>query len=88
VIAYERYTDRAADTVLVLINPGLHEQNTTVLVANSSLMGDNNLVDQLSGTPVPLHAAIVQTRMPAQTAWVLKPRTATPGSYSNYKRVP
>ncbi len=32
-------------------------------------------------------ASMVQLRMPAQTAWVLKPQITTPGGYSQYKRV-
>jgi cyclomaltodextrinase / maltogenic alpha-amylase / neopullulanase len=87
VIAYERHTDRAGDTVLVLVNPGQHEADTTVLVANSKLMDGDNLVDQLSGQVVQLQGAMVQAKMPPQTAWVLRPQLVTPGGYSNYKRV-
>ena len=87
VIAYERHTDRAGDTVLVIINPLQQEVDTTVLVANSKLMDGDNLVDQISGRVVQLQASMVQARMPAQTAWVLKPQLTTPGGYSQYKRV-
>ena len=87
VIAFERHTDRAGDTVLVLINTALNEVDTTVLVANSKLMDGENLVDQLSGRVLQLQASMLRTRMPAQTAWVLKPRLATPQGYSSYKRV-
>ncbi len=87
VIAFERHTDRAGDTVLVLVNTALTEVDTTVLVANSKLMDGDNLVDQLSGRVLNLQSSMLRTRMPAQTAWVLKPRLATPQGYSNYKRV-
>ena len=87
VIAFERYTDRAGDTVLVLVNPTLQEADTTVLVASSKLMDGENLVDLLSGQVVQLQASMVQARLPAQTAWVLKPQLVTPGGYSSYKRV-
>ena len=87
VIAYERHTDRAGDTVLVMANPAQSEVDTTVLVANSKLMDGENLIDQLSGKVVQLQASMVQVRMPAQTAWVLRPQLTSPGGYSQYKRV-
>jgi cyclomaltodextrinase len=87
VIAFERYTDRAGDTILVLVNTAIAEVEATVLVANSKLMDGDNLIDQLSGEVHTLQGAILRTRMPAQTAWVLKPRLTTPQGYSNYKRV-
>ena len=87
VIAYERHTDRAGDTVLVLVNPGTEAVETTVLVPNSKLMDGDNLVDQLSGLVVNLQAAMIQARIPAQTAWLLKPKLVTDGGYSNFKRV-
>ena len=87
VIAFERHTDRAGDTVLVLINPAKTEVNTTVLVANSKLMDGDNLIDQLSGKTVQFQGSMVQAKMPPQTAWLLKPRLVTADGYSNFKRV-
>jgi glycosidase len=87
VIAYERHTDRVGDTVLVLVNPGTEAVDTTVLVTNSKLMDGDNLVDQLGGQVVNLQASMIMTRLPAQTAWLLKPQLVTPGGYSNFKRV-
>jgi cyclomaltodextrinase / maltogenic alpha-amylase / neopullulanase len=87
VIAFERTTDKAGDTVLVLVNPATTEQQTTVLVANSKLMDGDNLVDQLSGKVFKLQGSMVETTLPAQTALVLKPKLTTPDGYSNYKRV-
>jgi glycosidase len=90
VFAYERHTDRAGDSVLVVVNPQKSEAKTTVLVSNSKLMDGENLIDQLGGPdakPVQLQASMIQATIPPQTAWVLKPRLTTPGGYSNYKRV-
>jgi cyclomaltodextrinase / maltogenic alpha-amylase / neopullulanase len=87
VIAFERFTDKAGDTVLVLVNPATTEVQTTVLVANSKLMDGDNLIDQLSGKTYKLQGSMVETKLPAQTAVILKPRLATPDGYSNYKRV-
>jgi cyclomaltodextrinase / maltogenic alpha-amylase / neopullulanase len=87
VIAFERHTDKAGDTVLVLINPAITEARTTVLVANSKLMDGDNLIDQLGGSTYKLQGSMVETTLPAQTALILKPKLTTPDGYSNYKRV-
>ena len=44
-LAFERYTDRAADTVLVIANPSDVEISDTLMVANSKLMDSTRLVD-------------------------------------------
>jgi len=87
VIAFERHTDRAGDTVLVLINPATTGVETKVLVANSKLMDGDNLVDQLDGSVFKLQGSMVETKLPPQTALILKPKLTTPDGYSNYKRV-
>ena len=87
IVAFERHTDRAGDTVLVLVNPGTEPVNATVLVPNSKLMDGDNLVDQLSGQVVNLQASMIEAQIPAQTAWLLKPQLITAGGYSNFKRV-
>jgi cyclomaltodextrinase / maltogenic alpha-amylase / neopullulanase len=87
VMAFERFTDKAGDTVLVLINPSMAEVNTTVLVANSKLMDGDNLVDQIGGGVYKLQGSMVETKLPPQSALVLKPKLTTDDGYSNYKRV-
>jgi pullulanase/glycogen debranching enzyme len=87
VIAFERFTDKAGDTVLVLLNPATTEVSTTVLVANSKLMDGDNLIDQLSGGTFKLQGSMVETKLPPQTAVILRPKLTTPDGYSNYKRV-
>ena len=59
-----------------------------MLVADSTLMDGDNMVDQLSGQVFRFHGSMIETHLPAQTALVLTPRPATAGGYSNYKRVP
>lgn len=88
IVAFERHTDRAGDTVVVLINPGLADVTTMVLVANSRLMDGDNLVDALSGRVLRCHGSMIETTLTPQSAAVLTPRLETPGGYSNYKRVP
>ncbi len=87
VIAYARYTNRVAETVVVLANPSNRDVETSVLVTDSKLMDGDNLIDQIGGRVLNLQASMIKTTIPAQTALVLKPRVATPEGYSNFKRV-
>jgi cyclomaltodextrinase / maltogenic alpha-amylase / neopullulanase len=87
VIAFERMTDKAGDTVLVLMNPDTVEVTTKVLVANSKLMDGDNLIDQLGGGTYKLQGSLVETKLAPQSVLVLKPQLTTAEGYSNYKRV-
>jgi cyclomaltodextrinase len=89
-LAFERYTDRAADTVLVIANPSDTEITETLMVANSKLMDSTCMVDLLdpaNENEVRMWAALLQVTMPPRSVRVLKPDTAPPGGYTNYKRV-
>jgi glycosidase len=88
--AFERRTDRVADTVLVLVNSENVEVTETLLVPDSKLMDSTLMVDLIGNAPaapIRLWAALLQVTVPARTALVLKPEVAPPGGYSNYKRV-
>jgi glycosidase len=87
VIAFERHTDRAGDTVLVLINPAATETATTVLFANSKLMDSDDLIDQLSSKRYSHKSSMIEITLAPQSALILKPQLSTPDGYSNYKRV-
>ena len=93
-MGFERYTDRAADTIVVLLNPTDQPVTDTVLVANSKLMDGSRMVNLLAdkgdaATPadVRLFAALMHLTLPAHGFAVLKPDVAPPGGYTNYKRV-
>jgi glycosidase len=93
-IGFERYTDRAADTVVVLLNPSDTPVTDTVLVANSKLMDGSRMVNLLADANDPatpadtrLFAALMHLTLPAHGFAVLKPDIAPPGGYTNYKRV-
>ncbi len=86
-IAFERYTDRAADTVVVLVNPAPIETRATVLVANSKLMDGENLIDLLGGEVYRFRGSLIETALAPQSALVLTPLLGTPEGYSSYKRV-
>ena len=86
-LAFERYTDRAADTIIVLANPSPVAVNETVLLTNSKLMDGSMLVDLLGGPAQRVSSAIMNVSLPPHGVMVLKPNVAPPGGYSNYKRV-
>jgi cyclomaltodextrinase / maltogenic alpha-amylase / neopullulanase len=88
--AFERRTDRVADTVLVVVNNEAVEVTETLLVADSKLMDSTRMIDLIgnAGTqPIHLGSALMPVTVPPRTALVLKPDVAPPGGYTNYKRV-
>jgi glycosidase len=89
-IAFERYTDRVADSVIVLVNPAATPVTETVLLTDSKLMDGGRLIDLLGGPdqpPVRISSSLLQVTLPAHGWRVLKPDLAPPGGYTNYKRV-
>ena len=91
-LAFERHTDRALDTVLVLANPSNAPVTELVMVANAHLMDDTPLRDLLAAPgaapPAGFGAGVVTVTVPAETVLVLKPEPKQLGGYSRYKRVP
>ncbi len=88
-LAFERYTDRAADTVLVLVNPSASAVKDTVMVANSKLMNGTawrNLLAPGQATPR-LVAGLVDVELPPFGMLVLAPQVEPVNGYTPYKRV-
>jgi glycosidase len=89
-LAFERYTDRVADSVIVLINPSATAVSESVLLTNSKLMDGAQLVSLLEPKPaeaIRVRAGMLNVNLPAQSFMVLRPNVAPPGGYSNFKRV-
>ena len=87
-VAFERHTDRARDTVIVLANPADTEVTETVMVANSKLMNGCDLVDRLGGQArVTIRAGLLPLTLPPGGLLVLTPELSPGGGYSAYKRV-
>ena len=90
-LAFERYTDRALETIVVLANPSGTTITEQVLIANASLMDDTPMVDVFAPADMPsvctVQAAFITVTMPPETVLVLTPRERTLGGYSRYKRV-
>lgn len=88
-LAFERYTDRVQDTVVVLANPGKTPVTERVLMANSKLMNGSSLVDLLNpnAKPVRVMASMATVTVPAGGFSVVAPDVRTAGGYSVFKRV-
>lgn len=86
-IAFERFTDRAGDTVLVLANPSEQPVHETVLVANSKLMWRTRFVDQFDGSEHLMISSLIDVTIPPKSVRVLLPDVQPKNGYTNYKRV-
>jgi cyclomaltodextrinase / maltogenic alpha-amylase / neopullulanase len=89
-LAFERYTDRVADSVVVLVNPTNAAVTEAVLLSNSKLMDGaqmRNLLSPDKAEATRVKAAMLNISLPAQSVLVLAPHVAPPGGYSNFKRV-
>ena len=90
-LAFERYTDRALETVLVLANPSGTVITEQVMIANAGLMDYLPMVDILAPADAPavgrIDAGFLAVTSPPETVFVLQPRELSLGGYSRYKRV-
>ena len=88
-LAFERYTDRVQDTVVVLVNPGRKTVTERVLMANSKLMNGSLLVDVLDAKSAPLRvmASMATVTIPPGGYRVVVPHVTPSGGYSVFKRV-
>ncbi len=87
--AYERYTDRIADSVFVLANPGKSPVTEIVLLPNSKLMNGapmKNLLDP-AAAPLPIITSLLKVTVPPGEVLVLKPDVRAVDGYTSYKRV-
>lgn len=93
-LAFERHTDRALESIIVLANPSDRDVTETVLLTNRSLMNATGFQDLL-GTP-PTHeaqrpsldAGLLRLTVPAGSLRVLQPVFEPVSGYSPYKRTP
>ena len=90
-LAFERYTDRALETIVVLANPSGTTITERVMIANAALMDYTPMFDLLSSANAPtvciVDAAFITVTVQPQTILVLMPGEHSLGGYSRYKRV-
>ncbi len=90
--AFERHTDRALDSRLVIVNPSDAPVRERLMVPQSFLMDDTPMVDVLGlvspAAPIGFGAGVITVELPPQGVLVLQPQPKALGGYSRYKRVP
>lgn len=88
-LAFERYTDRVQDTVVVIANPGPSEVTESILIANSKLMNGSLMTDLLGkrGNSTRIMAAMTTVTLPASSFLVLAPDVTPDSGYTPFKRV-
>ncbi|MDQ2692163.1 MAG: glycoside hydrolase family 13 protein [Chloroflexota bacterium] len=90
-LGFERFTDRALETVVVLANPSDTTITERVLIANAALMDYTPMFNMLSSkdtSPTSLvEAGLLTVTLEPETALVLIPGEHSLGGYRRYKRV-
>ncbi|UAA40790.1 glycoside hydrolase family 13 protein [Paraneptunicella aestuarii] len=88
-VAFERYTDTADETIVVLANPGTEDVSESVMIANSKLMNATMMTDLLGviKEPVQIWSGLIRANVPAGKTVMLKVQTAQISGYTPYKRV-
>ena len=87
-IAFERATDRVAETILILANPSDQVVDETVLVPDARLQNATRFTDLLgSGKSFLLYAGTMKVSLAPKSILLLKPHTTPFDGYSPYKRM-
>jgi glycosidase len=91
-LAFERHTDKALESRLVIANPTDQPVRERLLVAQPFLMDDTPMVDVLGlvpgAAPAGFGPGLITVEVPPQGVLVLQPQPKALGGYSRYKRVP
>lgn len=90
-LAFERHTDRALDSVIVVANPSDQPVREPLMVPDWALMDDTPLRDVLGlspAGPVTMGPGFITVEVAAHGVLVLSPAPREQGGYSRYKRVP
>jgi glycosidase len=88
-LAFERWTDRVEDTVIVIVNPGTEPVDESLLVANSKLMNASPVRNLLAPTDraQPFVAGLLSVQLPPGGVLLLAPVVAPDRGYTTYKRI-
>lgn len=87
-LAYLRRTTRAADTTVVIANPGEEPVHETLLVRESKFMSFTQMSDAFSDARFSVVAGVMELDVPPRTVYVLRPEIDTETiEYTPYKRV-
>ena len=84
-LGFTRKTDRALDTVVVLVNPSDDTISESVSCREGRLMNGGVIKDLLTGVTVTSYAGIIDVTIPPRTARVFS--LISPKGYTPYKRI-
>lgn len=88
-LAFTRRTDRAAETVAVVVNPTDVEAREFLPLRESKWQDVTPIVDLLTDRRFTVYAGTLDLAVPPRTALILKADTRpTPGGYDKYDRIP
>ena len=88
-LAFERYTNKVSETILVLCNPGDEDIEEMILVPDSRLMNATEFRPVYgSQHPIQIHSGLILANVPRHSINVLQPITQISDSYTPYKRMP
>lgn len=88
-VAFERYTDRVEDAVVVIINPTDEPIEEFILMTDSKLMDPFKLLNLLdpAAPPVVMAPSSIKVEVAPRGALVLAPEIYPEGGFTPYKRV-
>jgi glycosidase len=88
-LAFERHTDKALESLVIIANPSRQTVRERLLVPNPWLMDGTPLRDVLGAAPVGfgINHGLLSVELPPQSVLVLQPQPQPMGGYSRYKNV-
>lgn len=86
-LGFERHTDRAADALVVLVNPSVEPVLEAVLLPDSKLMDIVGMRDLLTGQHHRNYHGMIAIELAPQQVVILSPQTTPHHGYTPYKRV-
>ncbi len=88
-LAFERCTDKVAETLIIVANPSEEIVEEKLLVPDSRIMNGAHFLDLLgSQQRHVLYSAILDVRVPPKSALVLQPQVGPFDGYTPFKRIP
>jgi glycosidase len=86
-LAFQRRTDRVADTVVVVANPTDKPVTEIIPIRDSQVMNGTQMRDQLSDLEAEVYCGFVTLTVSPHATCVMKPLIRKTHEYSPYKRV-
>lgn len=86
-LAFQRFTELAAETCIVVANPRQLESTELVSIRDGRIMNRTVFKDALSEAEYKTDAGTLLLSVPARTIQVLRPQIPNDGDYSPYKRM-